>query len=1415
MRVKKLWLILGGVVVLLVGALSVYVSMIDWNQHKDKIAAQFNDITGKRVVFDGPVSFALLPSPKLTATDIKVFNPDGSEEADRPLATIKSLIANLALGPLLRGNFEVRMMSLVEPEMWIKVMPGGKLNWQTPMTEEQKNNLENVEVSLDSVVLEKAKVNFEDEKHGVNTQLDNLNGEVIAESVFGPYRIEGSYVKDRNPEGFAISLGQFSESFATSVNFVLNQPTSQSYLRFDGTVLLKNDAINGNIIVESKKFKEFFDSTFPNLVLDENLDYPLAMSLELDTNKTKINMSNIVVKFGTSAGAGNILIPLFENEFVIDDNKPEERRKIEMAFNMTDLDLTPWVSLLKKAAAAQSVPDAVYDPMFEFDVLADLKAIKTTYNGQSIRDFSLSVDYVNNNLNIRELSGVFPGETQAGVKGDIFSEDEMLTYNLETEISSNDAQKFMSWLGYDVTPVVQSTYRRLSAKADIVGTMNNIKILPLDVTLDKTVVKGEVGIVRGERPHYYLALVSDSINFDNYIAGLPKEMADKSFRERLLYRFGRLAALNEADMDFRGTLDLGIYENIPFENTALSFKLVQGVLDINKLNIGSIANSAITAEGALSGFGKEPQVNNLKYSIETKSLDSFLNKFELPKPGMNLEDMQALKSQGIMTGSLDKAAVNTVTKLGDTDIAYSGRISNTEEGYLLNGELEIKAPDFVKFVNVLNLKYHPTGYALGLFSLNGHIAGNNHIFKLTNMDAFVGANNFQGTLWVDNSGNKPNIVTEMDITRFEPERFFYNGGQKKQTAVNAAVALRPDTDAEGADFLAKPFWNKTHLNYDFYKTFTLTGKFNIGELIWNGYNLKKASLSADVRDDKIKISNFTAALNEGSVTAQSELKLDKKPELSCRFNLNDQDVNGTYWSGSVYGLRAGKFNAAGNFSAPASSVEDIVQGASGEVSLDVSRPVVKGWDWLKLAEDLRKRTQSDGLATLAQESLHSGETVFDSFTGKVTFDKGVVRVSDGKFVSPRVIVEMEDESNLETWDMAAKFKANLPELPDIPVFGFTLTGGMSAPESAVDVKPITDIYDAQKAKETADKQAAEQARSEYLRNLMDVQQQAAQQIKSRLDAEVVAVYNARSVEAVSEEAKKQYADLKEELDKTSSGIEEIFTLGLTQEFDETLPQALAKRNEIYGANVLQLKERLQTVYINDLKYQINELYNQVSDIYNKSKEKANDYRDKFVEFPKRLTKIKTDYNLDTDKLVNQLKQDIESNLLAIDGSNSETAKGYIDVQNSVDSATLSAFLEKVKAALEEVSKEDKTLDENIKRLLDYASESVSLEEEAYQARVRAAEQAKKVQENIGKISASTGVNKTIVRDIEDIEKSEKLQNEEPVKVLDFSKEKSHSGIVVRKNTEKDKTATDRQKNNSIIRRSTGDISKAGGVIKKK
>ena len=1409
---KKLWLVLGGVLVLAIGGVSVYVSTIDWNQHKDKIAEQFSEITGKKVVFEGPVSFNILPSPKLTATNIKIFSK--MPKADKkPLATIKKLEANLSLSALLNGNFEVEMMSLFEPEIWFALEDGGTFNWQTPLTQEQRQRLEDIDIALDSVLIEKAKVNLIDENHGINTHLDNLNGEVIAESVFGPYRIEGSYVKDKNPEGFAISLGQFSESFATSVNFVLNQPASQSYLRFDGTVLTKNGAVNGNLIIESQKFKEFFDSTLPNQILDKDFDYPLVLSLELDTNRSRISMSNIVVKYGQSAGAGNILIPLLEDEFVIDEKASSERREIEVAFNMTDLDLTPWVALLKKFINQQSQKDVVYLPLFNFDVLADLKAIKTNYNGQNIKDFVFSADFVDNNFNIRELSGILPGETNFKLTGDVFSLEEKLTYNFNTDIMANDLQKLASWLGVDLKPVAPSTLKKALVKTGISGNLRNIKISPLDLTLDKTLLSGELGIVNDERPQVYVALNSDSINFDNYIAGLPEEYRDKSTKEKMAYRFSKLGWLKDIDVDFRGGLDLGIYESVPFENTMLNFKLTDGVMDIRQLTIGSLGNAKLAFEGNLSGFGGTPQVTNLKYDVSTKNFTSFLNKFDFPQPHVNLKDLQDFSSQGIVTGSFDRAAMKTVSKLGNWNITYSGQVSQNEKGYLLDGDVIFKTPDFVKFVNTLNFNYQPKSYTLGLLSLNAKLAKNGGIFKLSDMDAYIGASNIKGMLWMDNSQDKSNIITDLKISRFEPSRFIYNPSEKNNQSVQGAT-LQTDRDKK-AEFLLKPVWDKTKFNYDFYKKFNLSGKFIIDDLVYEKYVFKNAQFNLNIKDEQIKLDGFKAALNEGDVSGNAVLSLMQNPELKLDFVLNNQNVNGKFWSGEKYGLKSGRFSADGRFNLPAIFINDMILGAVGDVNVNVQRPIIKGWNFIPLVENLKTRDRSEGLVNFATENLQSGDTVFDELRTNLKFNQGRVVTENASLVSETVKIDVMNESNLDTWDMLADFQVNLSQLSQVPPFAFTLSGKMSNPALKVDVSSITSNYDAKWAKIEADKKAAEQARVDALRSMMDLQQKRAREIKDSLDVNVVNVFDKLSAKAVSPQAKNQYQTLKDEIGKTSSGLDEIFTLGLTQEFDESLPKALEGRNDVYASELPKLQQQLQKIYVDDLKFQINDIYSHVRDSYNRSKNAANVYRDKFADFPKRLAKIKTEYNLDEDKLVNQLKQDIENNLLLIDNLNSEVGKKYLDNQKLKETAKLEEFLGYLSEAKENVDKELQNLGDNINKLLDYVAQSISLEEKSYQARVKAAEQAKKVQENIGKISAATGKNKMIIRDIEDIEKSEKVLNEQPIRVLDFSKDKSSSNMEINRLKNNDDENVQQESDSGVLKPIEGDVINASGTVIRK
>ena len=212
---KKILLLVIVLALAAVGGVTVYLNNIDWNRHKDEISRQFSQATGKEVVFEGPVRFSLFPSPYLEAADISVYNQ--KEKGERVLlAKIPRLVSTLSIRSLISGHFNVERMNIMEPEIFVEAYPEGGLNWQSAGGDQQDFQIDNVEISLNSVTIEKAKMHLVNRAYNINSLLDNMNAEVIAQSLFGPYRIEGSYVKNGNPGGFAISLGQFSGSFSST-----------------------------------------------------------------------------------------------------------------------------------------------------------------------------------------------------------------------------------------------------------------------------------------------------------------------------------------------------------------------------------------------------------------------------------------------------------------------------------------------------------------------------------------------------------------------------------------------------------------------------------------------------------------------------------------------------------------------------------------------------------------------------------------------------------------------------------------------------------------------------------------------------------------------------------------------------------------------------------------------------------------------------------------------------------------------------------------------------------------------------------------------------------------------------------------------------------------------------------------------
>lgn len=1365
---KKAVLIILAILVLVVGGLSAYVAMIDWNEHKDKIAEQFSDVSGKLVVFEGPVSFKIFPSPDLTASNIKVYSKEAGKQ-DVPLATIDRLVAKLSLWPLLKGNFEVQMMSLIGPKILMEIDDEGKLNWQSAITPEQKLNLDNVDIKLDSVLLEKATLNVVSTKHDIDINLENLNAEVIAPSIFGPYRIEGSYVKDNNPEGFAMSLGRFSETFATSVNFVLNHPTSETFVRFDGSVLLKNEAINGDVIIESKKPVDFINKNFKDIQLGNEYNYPLALSLQTEINKTKISFSNIVVKYGSTAGAGNILVPLAPDYAT--EEAENERKRAEIGFEMTDLDLTPVEAALKSFYAKYSQKGVAYNPQLKFDFIADVKSINTQYNGQTFKDFNLSVDYLDNELEIRNLSATLPGETEFKMSGEVFADNDLFTYNLKPEYTTNDLQKLLAWLGYEVKPITQATYKKSFGNATVAGNFETLSVAPFEINVDKNLFAGNMGFVIGERPNAFLDVSTDSINFDNYVPSLPEEEKQKSFTDRLYYRASKLGFLNDFDFRFIINIGLGIYEGIPFENAYFDVEGTKGEFNILNIDVGTVANASFNVDGKVKGLGNgKLSFENMKYNFNTKDLPSFLNKFELALPKVDLKKLKNFSSRGIMTGTPVLLAIKAVSKWEYMDVIYAGQLNKRDGKWSLAGKVNAKAPDFVQMVNDFGFNYKPKAFSLGMFTLTADVLGGADYYSLTNISSFVGSNNFSGYLTLDTQTDRPKIDTQMDISRLELERFWYNDVPE----VKNSVSFR-NNEGNDVAFVAKPDLDKTKINYDFYKKFDLSGKFNIGMLSYKNHNFANANIDFALKDAIWNVNNFDADYDGGKLVSNWSLDFVETPKINGKLSLNNQKMSEKTWSGSKYGIKSGTLDVQTTFNTSAASVEEMLSAFEGEIDYKVSSPVFKGWDLAAIDVDLRNRDHSDGLVTFVQENLQKGETAFDSASGKIKISKADYVFENAVLNAKEWSITMLDKGNLNLWDMNADFKVTLDN-DKIKPFSFALKGPMSEPELSVNVKDITDTYDAHWAKVAADKKAAEDARKAQLKALMDEQQAYAKKTQQRLFKEVIPELEARRKLTQDKDILARYQKVDDVVKEVSKGLDEIFVQGAIPEFDESLPKALGEKNIALDDKSVNLKDEILRIYEQDIKLKINGFYNKIVDNYNQSKIDANDYRDNYGVFAQRLAAIKTMLDIERDDKVIALKKEIEDQLLALDAINSQAVKDYIFMQNSHDLKQLEDYVGKISDMEKKSVQELKLLNEKIDELFKYSEEITKKEENAYAEKLKQEEIKKKLEENTGKISGASGKDITVTRNIQEIEALEKAKENEEIPVLDFSG-KQPSGIV--------------------------------------
>ncbi|MGE3065277.1 MAG: AsmA family protein, partial [Hyphomicrobiaceae bacterium] len=225
---------IGVFLIVVLGALFAVPAFVDWNGYRGVFEEEASRVLGREVRVGGAVNLRLLPSPYFRFEKVRIADAPGV--AGQPFIRADSLTVWLAVPPLLRGVVEANDIEIEKPVVNIGFDKSGAGNWQSLGQGSTASIYLPRDISLQSLKLRQATVTLRGSDGGQGLRLEDLNGELSAPALEGPYKFRGTF-----------GAGQQNE-----IRFATAKPEPDGAVRFKGSVRIDSAgptyALDGRLV---------------------------------------------------------------------------------------------------------------------------------------------------------------------------------------------------------------------------------------------------------------------------------------------------------------------------------------------------------------------------------------------------------------------------------------------------------------------------------------------------------------------------------------------------------------------------------------------------------------------------------------------------------------------------------------------------------------------------------------------------------------------------------------------------------------------------------------------------------------------------------------------------------------------------------------------------------------------------------------------------------------------------------------------------------------------------------------------------------------------------------------------------------------------------------------------------------------
>ncbi|MDJ0895829.1 MAG: AsmA family protein, partial [Alphaproteobacteria bacterium] len=658
---RKVLLAIGALFVVLILAVLVGPSFVDWGQYRSQIANAARDATGRELSVDGAISLSLLPAPTLSVAQVALANaPGGSAE---PMVTLDALDIRLALRPLLSGEIQVESLSLKRPRVLLERRADGSGNWQfgaPPEAQTQATDGRSAagadaassdgglgqRVALDQARVEDGTLIYRDLETGAAYEVTALTGAFSLDSLTGPYEVAVEGRLDELPFSLGGRVEAMTEGQASRVALILGMGKAEAKL--SGRASLAGDApsFDGTLAAQGPDLGAVLAALGGGAGHGvERL--PFEMDGALTASAQAVRYEQVKLQIGDSRFAGTasatfdprteFALALSATRVNLDDLLTASASMSPPESSGTGTDGAGTEAAPSGTAGAPDPKPAKSDDAgaFPTDLTAsvDVRVETLVYRGKPARNLKANLLLSDGELTLNEASVGLPGDTNLSLFGFVAGSDGAAKFDGSAEVSSSNFREALNWLGTDLSGVPADRMRRLEAKSAIVASRNEVLLNGLQVSLDTSRLNGSVRLVPGDRLGIGARVAIDKVDLDAYhgaaeTADAQKPDAPAGSDQAADQDDDAKADAKEADADppWHQRVDVNAIveaQSIRLNQQTiggvrLDGQLLDGTVTVRRLDVASLAGAKLNVTDAVKALDGGPEFSLGGFSLSAQ-----------------------------------------------------------------------------------------------------------------------------------------------------------------------------------------------------------------------------------------------------------------------------------------------------------------------------------------------------------------------------------------------------------------------------------------------------------------------------------------------------------------------------------------------------------------------------------------------------------------------------------------------------------------------------------------------------------------------------------------------------------------------------------------------------------------------------